>query len=221
MKLFYVMKRKFFNNRVPCIKIFINTSLLFFLFTANSAFAHKVIVFGYVEGDTVFTESKFSSGRKAQNSRITVYDTQGEELVQGRTDRNGAFAFKPPRKTTLKIVLDTGSGHRAEWTIPQDEFDTAPTAPPPAEKLPPIDTATQLPASPPVVSAFTLDDIRIVVANEVEKKIKPVRQMLMQSQSQGPSLQDILGGIGYIFGLMGIAAYFQSKKPKHLKNNDS
>ncbi len=208
------MESFFLNNRRPCGQItFIVISLLVFLLTADTAFAHKVIVFGYVEGDTVHTESKFSSGKKAQNSRITVYDVQGEKLAEGRTDPDGAFAFKPPRKTTLKIVLDAGAGHRAEWVIPQAEFDEAQTAHPLSENHPPINPDVQSSVSPPVTSTFTLDDVRTVVANELEKKIKPVRQMLMDNQNQGPSMQDILGGIGYIFGLIGIAAYFHSKKP--------
>ncbi len=209
------MKNFFLNNRAPALQSFIIiTSLLVFILTANTAFAHKVIVFGYVEGDTVYTESKFSSGKKAQNSRITVYDPQGQKLAEGRTDPNGAFAFKPPRKTTLKIVLDTGTGHRAEWVIPEAAFDETQKAHPLSENHLPVNTVARPSASPPVTPAFTLDDVRTVVAIELEKKMKPVRQMLINQQNRGLSMQDILGGAGYIFGLMGIAAYFHFKKPK-------
>ena len=30
-----------------------------------AALAHKIIIFAWVEGDTVFTESKFSGGKRA------------------------------------------------------------------------------------------------------------------------------------------------------------
>jgi len=186
------MKNFILNKRVSDALIFI-ISVLAVLLTANTAFAHKVIVFGYVEGDTVYTESKFSGGKKAQNSRITVYDSQGEKLAEGRTDLNG---------------------HRAEWVIPKAEFDEAPAAHPVSDDHLPLNTAAQSSESPPVVPVLTLDDVRTAVAVELEKKIKPVRLMLMENQNQGPSLQDILGGIGYILGLMGIVAYFHSKKPK-------
>jgi nickel transport protein len=203
------------NNRVSGIQIFIAvTSLLVFILTADTVCAHKVIVFGYIDGDTVHTESKFSSGKKAQNSRITVYDSQGEKLAEGITDSDGAFAFKPPFKTTLKIVLDAGAGHRAEWVIPKTEFDEAQSVHPLSENHLRIKTVVESSESFPIAPAFTLDDVRTVVAVELEKKIKPVRLILMENQNSGPSLQDILGGIGYIFGLMGIAAYFHSKKPK-------
>jgi nickel transport protein len=32
-----------------------------------SVFAHKVIIFAYVEGDIVYTESYFSDGKKCMN----------------------------------------------------------------------------------------------------------------------------------------------------------
>lgn len=203
------------------ISLFKNSSiftlcLTAILFAAGAAWAHRVIVFGYVEGDTVYTESKFSGGKKAQNSQITVYDSDGNKVTEGRTDEKGEFAFKPPHPSKLKIVLDTGAGHRAEWVIPKSDFGTVaadeasvektPPSPSPAVSRTPIDKAAP---------GLTADEIRAVVADELEKKIKPIRQMLVESHDKGPSLRDILGGVGYIFGLMGIAAYFYSQKSKN------
>jgi nickel transport protein len=42
----------------------------------------------------------------------------------------------------------------------------------------------------------------------MEKELGPVLKMLAELRGQGPSVSDILGGIGYIFGLMGVGAYF-------------
>jgi hypothetical protein len=36
--------------------------------------------------------------------------------------------------------------------------------------------------------------------------------MLADLQQKGPSIKDIFAGIGYIFGLLGVAAYVQSRK---------
>ena len=54
--------------------------------------------------------------------------------------------------------------------------------------------------------------IRRVVEEVLDKKLSPLKRMLVESKNQGPSLQDILGGIGYIFGLAGIITYFKSRK---------
>lgn len=84
--------------------------------------AHGVSVFAWVEGDTVYVESKFSGGKKVKAGKIIVTDLQGTELLKGTTNENGEFSFKVPKKTDLKIVLLAGMAHRAEWTVPLAEI---------------------------------------------------------------------------------------------------
>ena len=54
--------------------------------TSLPAFAHKVIIFAWVEGDIVFTESKFSGGKRAVGAQVQVFDREGKQLLEGRTD---------------------------------------------------------------------------------------------------------------------------------------
>jgi len=96
------------------------------LLLAQNAFAHRVTVFAWVEGDTVFVESKFPGGRKVSGGKIIVTDSKGVELLTGKTDDQGEFSFKIPQKTELKIILEAGMGHRAEWTIPVSEMESVP-----------------------------------------------------------------------------------------------
>jgi nickel transport protein len=106
------------------------SKLVFYLFLVvcllfvriESVDAHRVNLFAWVEGDTVYVESKFSGGKKVKAGKIIVTDSQGTELLTGATDENGEFSFKVPKKTDLKIVLIAGAGHRAEWTIPASEI---------------------------------------------------------------------------------------------------
>ena len=95
------------------------------VFVSVPALAHKVTIFAWVEGDTVHTQSKFSGGRRAQNSTVVVYDMDGNQLLEGKTDENGEFSFKIPKKTGLKVVLKASMGHMAEWTIPAEEITEA------------------------------------------------------------------------------------------------
>ena len=85
--------------------------------------AHGVNVFAWVEGDTVYVESKFSGGKRVKAGRIIVTDPQGAELVKGTTNEEGEFSFKVPKKTDLKIVLLAGAAHRAEWTVSAAEIE--------------------------------------------------------------------------------------------------
>ncbi|MDX1709089.1 MAG: hypothetical protein R3274_10845 [Desulfobacterales bacterium] len=74
-------------------------------------------LFAWIEGDMIHVESKFSSGRQVKAGKITILDSEGGELLSGMTNETGEFSFKIPKKTDLKIILDAGEGHRAEWTI--------------------------------------------------------------------------------------------------------
>ncbi|MDJ0985538.1 MAG: hypothetical protein QNJ26_08330 [Desulfobacterales bacterium] len=79
--------------------------------------AHRVNLFAWIEGDMIHVESKFSGGRHVNAGKITVFDSEGRELLSGMTNETGEFSFKIPKKTDLKIIIDAGEGHRAEWTI--------------------------------------------------------------------------------------------------------
>jgi len=84
--------------------------------------AHKVMIFAWVEGDTIHTQSKFSGGKRTKNTRVLVYDPNDILLLEGKTDENGMFSFKIPKRTELKIVLKASMGHMAAWKIPVEEI---------------------------------------------------------------------------------------------------
>lgn len=96
--------------------------LLYIAISAPYTLAHKVILFAYVEGDTVFVESGFGDGTVCNNAGIEVFDPSGKKLLEGRTDGNGKFSFKSPRRTDLKLVLDAGMGHREEFMVLAEEL---------------------------------------------------------------------------------------------------
>ena len=122
------MKSNINNNNLanPIFILSLVGCLLFFRIEA--ADAHRVNVFAWVEGDTVYVEAKFSGGKTVKAGKIIVTDPQGNELLEGTTNENGEFSFKVPKKTDLKIVLIAGAAHRAEWTIPRAEIEMPATA---------------------------------------------------------------------------------------------
>jgi len=209
--------RKMMISGIACL-------IMFSFLAVDSAFAHKVTIFAWVEGDTVYTESKFSGGRKAKNAPVEVFDARGNKLLEGKTDNNGEFSFKAPRKTELKIVLLAGMGHKAEWTIHAEELEgeiseyAEKSTPhePAAARLDKIHKAVS--ASGENASAspcLTSKDIEDAVENALDKKLKPVITKLNRlSHDHGPAASDIIGGIGYIIGLVGIGAYFNYRRKK-------
>jgi nickel transport protein len=185
--------------------------MLVCLLVPTTAMAHKVTVFAWVEGNTVHTESKFSGGRVAKDSRIEVYDTEGQKLLEGRTDDQGRFTFQAPRQEALRIVLIAGTGHRNEWRVAAEEFTDAPSAPPASVTT----GAMPQPASTGQAESGTLTvspvELQALIEQALDRKLAPIMHRLV-ALDKGPSLSDIIGGIGYIIGLVGLGAYIHSRR---------
>jgi nickel transport protein len=184
--------------------------------TAPCALAHKVLLTAYVEGDTVFVESGFSDGTPCRNGRIEIFDPSGNKLLEGKTNENGDFSFKPPQKTALKVVLNAGMGHRGEYMVTADELqdvvvgDQATRA----EVRPALAAETRKPGeASETVARIDPKEIEVIVDRVIQKRLRPLTKLVAKSQRKtGFSPTEIFGGIGYIFGLMGVAMYFRYRK---------
>lgn len=200
------------------------------LIVTGPALAHRVTVFAWVEGDTVYGESKFSGGRQVKGGEVIVTDAEGNLLLTVQTDEQGEFSFPVPRRTALHIELKAGTGHRGEWTIPAEDIEAvAAETPPQAEE--PVAAADASATGPPPVRAAAPPDhsnagtaaaapapdaaaIQAAVEAALDRKLKPVIRMLAENRQEGPTVTEIFGGIGYIFGLMGVGAYFAARRKK-------
>ncbi len=215
------------RRRIVACFIYFIVVMFFFI---SSASAHKVSIFAWVEGDTVYTESKFSGGKKVKNAPVEVYDARGNKLLEGKTDESGEFSFNVPQKTEMKIVLSAGMGHRAEWTISADEVmgadasgvETGVQEPGPVNSVPvnPVKTEVTEATEPATLvtdvslPCMSSDDIEKAVEKALEKRLNPIVAKLNKSLNpdHDPTFTDILGGIGYILGLIGIGTYFNYRK---------
>jgi len=192
------------------------------LLWAGSAAAHRVVIFGWIEGGTVYTESQYPDGKRVKNGKILVYDTGDKELLTGTTSDNGEFSFTIPKASALRVVIQAGMGHQGEWTFSEQEIQAASgetpdsgASEPPATETParPSVAPTVAPSVPlPQTPTTDLGQIEQMMERVVDKKLQPITRMLTQMQQKGVTPNDIFGGIGYILGLAGVAAYFLSRK---------
>jgi len=194
---------------------------LFSLFTPHTVLAHKVSVFAWLENDIVHTISKFSGGKKVKHGQIEVFKFSGEKILEGQTNQNGEFSFKIPEKTGIKIVLQAGMGHRAEWKIPVKEINEhlfpSTTKPKILESAVIIPTKTNSSLSPcPHQNCLSQKDIQNMIEQILDSKLQPIILKLDKALNpdHDPDIADILGALGYIFGLVGIGAYFNYRN-KH------
>lgn len=193
--------RDYFNLRRMGL-IFLS---LLMVMASSNAFAHKVNIFAYVEGDMVYTESYFPDGRKVEGGIVEVYDGQGNKLLDGKTDKEGQFNFKLPKKDDLKIVLVASMGHKNSYTLSASEMPDSIGAEK-AENPEPQESKVQ------EVAQVDLDQIKKIVDSSLDEKLKPIMRQLTKAQQKEISFTEVIGGIGYIFGIMGIIMYFSSKK---------
>ena len=195
--------KKRHNTRFSFIIIFLAAVIL--IWSHGPALAHKVTIFAWVEGDTVFTESKFSGGRKAVNAPVVIYDKDGKKLLEGKTDNKGEFSFKIPKITDLRVVLNATMGHKAEWMISEKEI---------REANPIVEKKSAAEPSGPISVGLGKEEIRKIVEDSLDKKLRPILRMMTESKDTKPSLSEIIGGIGYIFGLFGVALFFKNRNKK-------
>ncbi len=98
-------------------------SIMVLFLSGSDAWAHKVNLFAYVESGMVYTESYFADGKKVEIGTISVYDREGTQLVQGKTDHEGLFQFPIPKVDDLKIVIDAGMGHKSDVILKRKEVE--------------------------------------------------------------------------------------------------
>ena len=181
---------------------------------APFASAHRVNIFAFVDGDAVQVECGFNRSQKVKQGTVEVFDaTTGVQLLQGTTDDNGVFRFPVTAELRkaghdLNIRIIAGEGHQNDWTVAADELASSGT--PKAVAV----AAAEVPATPASLvagQAAPSAEIERIVDAALDAKLSPIKRMLAEQTEAGPNLRDIIGGIGWIFGLIGVAAYFRRR----------
>ena len=198
------------SGRRKRYNIFTVLTFIWILFFYSSvAYGHKVYLFAWTEGDMIHTESYFSGSKKVQDGTIRVFNKEGKEILNGKTNENGEFSFKIPEIADLRIVLESSMGHGAEYLFKKSEFSSDQVASPVIES----DANIKNEVEAPLQVTAGQDRLRKEIEAALDIKLKPViRELAKLREDKGPGVTEIIGGIGYILGIMGIAAYMKSRK---------
>jgi nickel transport protein len=180
--------------------------------------AHRVNVFAYVDGEAIQTECAFSTKQKVRNGKLSISDREtGETLLEGSTDEQGLFRFRPADAFLrtghgLRILLNAGEGHRNDWLVSAEELQAlAPSGQPeksramPAGQPPPAAAEQRTPER----AALDAAELEALLGRVLDAKLAPVKQALARQEDRGPGLRDVIGGLGWILGLLGLAAYLK------------
>jgi nickel transport protein len=109
-------KMEAFMPRFPIIRCAL--SLVVALALAESATAHQLSVFAWVEGDTVMVQASLSKSRHPKLGEVLVFDGKDQLLLKTKLLPDGTASFPlNDWETGYRIVVDIGHGHRSYWIL--------------------------------------------------------------------------------------------------------
>ena len=161
--------------------------------------AHRLKLFATLEGETISGYAFFVGGGRAQDADLRIKDEAGREIAQLTTDKSGAYSFKAPQTQTYHLVANTGDGHVAEATIDKGRFSGASAVASAADE-------DDAPAS-----AATTAQIERAVDAAVARQLRPLMEAYEAAESR-TRFNDIMGGIGMIVGLAGLALWSSARR---------
>lgn len=165
------------------------------------AFAHKLKVFATAVGGVIEGRVYFVGGAPASGARVRVETHDGTILASLETDPSGSFEFPMTAPTDHVIIADTGDGHQAHVTVPAARPPSAPTVAGGPSDL------------QPALAAVAPEVLRSLVEDAVARQVEPLRHQLNDSEDR-VQWRDVLGGLGYILGLAGLAAWLSAGRQR-------
>lgn len=200
-------KNRWFSFLSANFYLFFTVMLIQLFIFSSYVYAHKVSAYAYREGDKVFGECYFVDGSPCKNSKVEVYDSKGKKVAETVTDEKGRFSFKTSETGELKIVIPAGEGHRAEYTLQAVEKPEKKEV----KKQEPL-KETQKQQAPQ--TSINREELKQVIDEAMDAKLQGIRSEIMDLRKQidKVSLRDVIGGIGYIFGVWGIIMLLKRKR---------
>ncbi len=185
------------------------------------AWAHRVNVFAWYTGKEIQGEAYFSGGRRPQKAEVQLIGAKGEVVTSTVTDDKGRFRFPEPPPGRYQVRLNAGLGHMAEATVdvPGEK------APSPTGRRPVVGSVAPTPASGQKVGRAGQDGLeagRCITQEQLDAaldlRLKPVENELRRLAEAQSSItfHDVVAGLGYIVGLMGLALYLKRGQDREL-----
>lgn len=189
-------------------------ALLLILSLSTMVWAHQVRVFAYSSGDAVIVEAFIGNNQPLSNGDVIVTSAAGDTILhQGRTDNQGRIQFPRPElplKDSLTITVNAGQGHKGTWTLHPEDFSQGFSGPTQDQHAPLPQTSTD--SKEPSQTPDEQQQLAELVAQAVAREVEPLKLMLAKEINKGPSLQDIIGGIGWLVGIGGLLVALKKKQ---------
>ncbi|MEO5338811.1 MAG: hypothetical protein H7841_18305 [Magnetospirillum sp. WYHS-4] len=164
-------------------------ALLLLVLATAPAWAHRINLFATAEGDRIKGVVTFGGGGKGAGLTVRAKGPDGALLGEAATGPDGGFSLPVGSRMDHLLTVDLDDGHAATFVVKAEEFPVT---------LPAGDAARIPPGA---------GDLELAVA----RQIAPLRAQIAAYEER-IRWHDVLGGIGYILGLAGIAFFLLGRR---------
>ena len=167
-----------------------------------SAHAHRLKVFAAADGEVIRGSVYFVGGGECKDVTVHVQTSNGEPLGEVATDAAGGFVFTPKQAVAHRFVVRLANGHQADCTL-----SAAVVRAVLAGAIPPSSPPSATPETvygPPAANADA------PAAPATAAQVQELRRDL-QRLEEHLRWRDVLGAVGYIFGLFGLVALIKAR----------
>ena len=178
-------------------------------------------MFAFADGARIEGSAYFAGGGRAAGAHILVKDAGGRTVAELSPAADGSFSYVAQAPVDHLIVADSGDGHRAEWKISAAELASGfaerkesvalQTAPRTDAGASVAESATATSVQPTLPAPVIDPALEAAIERAVARQMRPLREELIAARD-AYRLRDILGGIGYIFGLAGLALWWHARR---------
>ncbi len=163
---------------------------------AGTAEAHKLKIFATRSGERIEGMVYFVNGGGVPDLPLRVEAADGTRLPDVRSDAEGNFSLAVPKPGPHVIIAGTDDGHEARFSVAASGKTASPEA---VSRPKESEIHAQLPA----------EELERLMASQ----LRPLKEQINRLEDQ-LRIQDLLGGVGYIFGLAGLGLWLGRRKEK-------
>ena len=188
-------------------------ALLLVSLPLTPASAHKLRAFAYAEGGVINGSVYFAINAPAQGAHIRVVDPSGVVVAEAVSDAQGRFRVVAHQRVDHRIVVDAGDGHHSEYTVAAAEL---PMSLPASATRSAVSAATAAPRQSDVADVrpqTSNEALEAIIERAVARQVGPVREQLVSYEDE-VRWRDVLGGLGYILGITGLALWLRSGRDR-------
>ncbi len=196
---------------------------VFLLALQISALAHRMDLYVYVDGAVIYGETRYVPSGAPNAGHVRLRTPDGALLAEFPLESDGSFQYQTPVRGDLNIQVDTPDAHRATFVLSEAELPEAlPRWDDDAKAVDTVegigisdvaasDQSGTLEASlPEHASQDLLSTLEQSIDRAVMRQSAVLRNEIARIEHR-IRFRDILGGIGYIAGIVGLLAYLKFK----------